>query len=222
QDSFGGFYSPMPSCFPRAASRGEYKSDCFSRPCDVPLLPVFSGFSETGTPMGTLNTFPLSYIVKGKKIIIVGGTDEALNKARLASKTTSQVVIISRRIGVDFSAHAQAVYERPLSPADFDDAALVFVTEEGEDAELAKAEARRRGIPLNVVDVPAECDFYTPSIVDRAPLTVAISTEGDAPVLARLVRARIEAMLSPSLGKIASLAGRLRHQAAPLTHDNAA
>ena len=172
--------------------------------------------------MGTLNTFPLSYIVKGKKIIIVGGTDEALNKARLASKTTSQVVIISRRIGVDFSAHAQAVYERPLSPADFDDAALVFVAEEGEDAELAKAEARRRGIPLNVVDVPAECDFYTPSIVDRAPLTVAISTEGDAPVLARLVRARIEAMLSPSLGKIASLAGRLRHQAELLIHDNAA
>ena len=150
--------------------------------------------------MGTLNTFPLSFIVKGKKIIIVGGTDEALNKARLASKTTAQVVIISRRIEADFSAHSHAVHERPLAEADFAGAALVFVAEEGEDAELAKAEAARRGIPLNVVDVPGECDFYTPSIVERAPLTVAISTEGDAPVLARLVRARIEAMLSPSVG----------------------
>ena len=172
--------------------------------------------------MGTLNTFPLSYIVKGKKIIIVGGTDEALNKARLASKTTAQVVIISRRIVADFSAHSHAVHERPLAEADFAGAALVFVAEEGEDAELAKAEAARRGIPLNVVDVPAECDFYTPSIVERAPLTVAISTEGDAPVLARLVRARIEAMLSPSVGRIASLAGRLRHKAEALIHDGAA
>ena len=172
--------------------------------------------------MGTLNTFPLSFIVKGKKIIIVGGTDEALNKARLASKTTAQVVIISRRIEADFSAHSHAVHERPLAEADFAGAALVFVAEEGEDAELAKAEAARRGIPLNVVDVPAECDFYTPSIVERAPLTVAISTEGDAPVLARLVRARIEAMLSPSVGRIASLAGRLRHKAEALIHDGAA
>ena len=172
--------------------------------------------------MGTLNTFPLSYIVEGRKIIIVGGTDEALNKARLASKTTAQVVIVSRQIEADFSVHADAVHERPLVAGDLDGAALVFGAEEGEDAELAKAEARRRGVPLNVVDVPPECDFYTPSIVDRAPLTVAISTEGDAPVLARLVRARIEAMLSPSVGKIASLAGRLRHKAEALIHDNAA
>jgi len=70
--------------------------------------------------------------------------------------------------------------------------------------------------------VPAECDFYTPSIVDRAPLTVAISTEGDAPVLARLVRARIEAMLSPRLGKIARLAGSLRQAAERVIGDGAA
>jgi uroporphyrin-III C-methyltransferase/precorrin-2 dehydrogenase/sirohydrochlorin ferrochelatase len=99
---------------------------------------------------------------------------------------------------------------------------LVFIAEENADADLAKAEARARGIPLNVVDVPAECDFYTPSIVDRAPLTIAISTEGDAPVLARLVRARIEAMLSPRIGKIASLAGGLRKRVESLIHDNAA
>jgi len=72
------------------------------------------------------------------------------------------------------------------------------------------------------VDVPAECDFYTPSIVDRAPLTVAISTEGDAPVLARLVRAQIEALLAPGIGKIASLAGGLRHKVENLIQDGAA
>ncbi|MCS6759982.1 MAG: uroporphyrinogen-III C-methyltransferase, partial [Candidatus Devosia euplotis] len=64
--------------------------------------------------------------------------------------------------------------------SDLDGLALVFVAEAGVDAELAKVTAHAHNIPLNVVDVPAECDFYTPSIVDRAPLTVAISTEGDA------------------------------------------
>jgi uroporphyrin-III C-methyltransferase/precorrin-2 dehydrogenase/sirohydrochlorin ferrochelatase len=170
--------------------------------------------------MGALNTFPLSYKVKGRRIVIIGGDDEALNKARLAAKTTAQVVIISRTITSDFAPYGSAS-ERAFVPGDLDGAALVFVAEKSDDAELAKAEARRRGIPLNVVDVPAECDFYTPSIVDRAPLTVAISSEGDAPVLARLVRARIEAILSPGVGKIAKLAGQLRGRVEAMIPDGA-
>lgn len=172
--------------------------------------------------MGQLNTFPLSYKVQGQRIVIVGGNDEALNKVRLVSKTTATVVIISRHIEVDFGAFAVELIERAFAPSDLDNAALVFVAEEGEDAELAKVQARARGIPLNVVDVPAECDFYTPSIVDRAPLTIAISSEGNAPVLARLVRARIEALLPPGFGKIASLAGGLRQRVESLIHDGAA
>lgn len=172
--------------------------------------------------MGLLNTFPLSFKVRGKRVIIVGGTDEALNKVRLVAKTTASIEIYSRQIETDFSAFPVAVFERALRVEDIAGAALVFVAEEGADAELAKAEARRLGIPLNVVDVPAECDFYTPSIVDRAPLAVAISTEGDAPVLARLVRAQIEALLAPGIGKIASLAGGLRHRVESLIYDGAA
>lgn len=157
--------------------------------------------------MGTLNTFPLSFKVKGRRVVIVGGGVEALNKARLVSKTTALVEIYARAVEVDFSDFPVHVHQRPPAAADFEGAALVFVAEESADGEWAKAEARRRGIPLNVVDVPGECDFYTPSIVERAPLTVAVSTEGDAPVLARLVRAQIEALLAPGIGKIASLAG---------------
>ncbi|SEP99405.1 uroporphyrinogen-III C-methyltransferase [Devosia sp. YR412] len=172
--------------------------------------------------MGQLNTFPLSYKVQGQRIVIIGGGEEALNKVRLVTKTTAQVVIIARHIEPLFNAFEVELNERAFGAADLDNAALVFVAEESDDAELAKAEARARGIPLNVVDVPAECDFYTPSIVDRAPLTIAISTEGDAPVLARLVRARIEAMLSPGIGKIARLAGQLRKTTESLIHDGAA
>ncbi|MCW5721338.1 MAG: siroheme synthase CysG [Devosia sp.] len=173
--------------------------------------------------MGHLNTFPLSYKVRGKRIIIVGGDDEALNKVRLVSKTTASIEIYARHLEADFSAFPCAILrERALRAEDIAGAALVFVAGEGEDADLAKTEARRMGIPLNVVDVPAECDFYTPSIVERAPLTVAISTEGDAPVLARLVRAQIEALLAPGIGKIARLAGSLRHRVESLLHDGAA
>jgi len=172
--------------------------------------------------MGTLNTFPLSFKVKGRRVVIVGGGVEALNKARLVSKTTALVEIYARTVEADFSDFPVRVHQRPPAAADFEGAALVFVAEESADGEWAKAEARRRGIPLNVVDVPGECDFYTPSIVERAPLTVAVSTEGDAPVLARLVRAQIEALLAPGIGKIASLAGGLRQRVENLIPDGAA
>ena len=160
--------------------------------------------------MGELNTFPLSYKVKGQRIVIVGGDEEALNKARLATKTTASVVIISRQVDADFSALGAEVLRRPFAESDLDGAALVFVADHGPDGDAAKQAARARGIPLNVVDVPEECDFYTPSIIDRAPLTIAIASEGEAPVLARLVRARIEAMLAPELGALARLAGSMR------------
>lgn len=166
--------------------------------------------------MGELNTFPLSYKIEGKRIAIIGGGEEALNKARLATKTTATVVIISQNIEADFSELPVEVIARAFEPADLDRAALCFVADHGPDGVAAKAEARARGIPLNVVDVPGECDFYTPSIVDRAPLTVAISTEGQAPVLARLVRAKIEAMLSPDAGIVARIAGGLRDRVAAL------
>jgi uroporphyrin-III C-methyltransferase / precorrin-2 dehydrogenase / sirohydrochlorin ferrochelatase len=164
--------------------------------------------------MGALNTFPLSYKVEGQRIVIVGGGEEALSKARLATKTTALVVIVSRTIEADFSALPVTVLNRAFETSDLDGAALCFVADHGPDGHAAKLAARARGVPLNVVDVPEECDFYTPSIVDRAPLTVAISTEGDAPVLARLVRAKIEALLSPNLGAVARLAGSLRDKVA--------
>ncbi len=155
--------------------------------------------------MGELNTFPVSYKVKGQRIVIVGGGEDALSKARLAIKTTASVVIVASEIIADFGT--LEVRARAFEPADLDGAVLVFVADRGPDGEAAKREARARHIPLNVVDSPEDCDFYVPSIVDRAPLTVAVSTEGEAPVLARLVRARIEAMLSPETGRLARLAG---------------
>src|SRR5690349_10940576 len=166
--------------------------------------------------MGELNTFPVSYKVQGQRIVIVGGGEEALNKARLVTKTTALVVIVSQNIEADFSELPVTVLARPFEDADLADAALVFVADHGPDGDAAKRAARARRVPLNVVDVPEECDFYTPSIIDRAPVTIAVATEGDAPVLARLIRARIEAALSPNLGSLAKLAGSMRDKVAAL------
>jgi uroporphyrin-III C-methyltransferase/precorrin-2 dehydrogenase/sirohydrochlorin ferrochelatase len=166
--------------------------------------------------MGRRNTFPLSYKVRGRRIVIVGGGEEALNKARLATRTTASVVIVAPAIDADFAGLAVELNARSFVPADLDGAALVFIADDGPDGAVALAAARQRKIPVNVVDRPESCDFYTPSIVDRAPLTVAISSEGEAPVLARLVRARIEALLMPDLGRLAALMGRMRASAARL------
>jgi uroporphyrin-III C-methyltransferase/precorrin-2 dehydrogenase/sirohydrochlorin ferrochelatase len=164
--------------------------------------------------MGELNTFPVSYKVQGQRIVIVGGGEEALNKARLVVKTTASVVIVAQLISSKELHNVGAEIIEIYTSAVLERTALVFIAETGELADQVKADARARGIPVNVVDVPEECDFYTPSIIDRAPLTVAVSTEGDAPVLARLVRAQIEALLSPELGRLARLAGSLRERVA--------
>ncbi|MGG2477720.1 precorrin-2 dehydrogenase/sirohydrochlorin ferrochelatase family protein, partial [Rhizobium sp. BR5] len=77
--------------------------------------------------------------------------------------------------------------------------------DEALDREIVSV-ARAKKIPANAVDQPAFCDFFTPALVTRAPLAIAIGTEGAGPVLAQMIRARIDQMLSPSLGKLARLA----------------
>ncbi len=81
-----------------------------------------------------------------------------------------------------------------------------------EDLVALSSAAQAAGIPVNVVDRPALCSFITPSVIDRDPLVVAVSTGGAAPVLARLVRARIEGMLPPAWGRLAALIDSLKSE----------
>src|SRR5690606_29659891 len=156
-----------------------------------------------------LNTFPVSMKVAGRRIVIIGGDDEALAKARLAVKTNAETVVIAPAFEADFSGLDVMLVERDAGPCDFFGAAMVFVADHGAAGKRALRMARLAGAPAIEVDVPDNCDFFTPAIVDRAPISIAISSEGSAPVLARLVRSRIEAMFSPRLGALAELAGSM-------------
>lgn len=98
-----------------------------------------------------------------------------------------------------------------FAPAMLDGCTIAVGAEAPDDALLAMTgEARRRGIPFNVVDRPALCGFSTPAVVSRPPLQVAIASGGAAPVLARLLRARIETLVPPAFGRLASLADRMQ------------
>lgn len=162
-----------------------------------------------------MKTFPMFLRMEDRRVVIVGGGEQAAQKCRLMLKTEARIVVAAPSLDEELAAlahqgriewHAGAV-----TPALFADTALVFIATgcAGADAALHGL-AREAGATVNVVDAPDLCDALTPSIVDRDPVVVAIGTEGTAPVLARQIKTRVEEILEPRLGDLASLAGRLR------------
>ncbi len=162
-----------------------------------------------------LNAFPVFMRVEGRTVTIVGNGEEALAKARLISQSNANLRIVADAPELALAAwmasgeveHVASAYDaRHLAGA-----ALVFAAtaDAGRDAAIV-ADARAAGIPANAVDRPEICDFYTPALVNRAPVCVAIGTEGAGPVLAQMIRRRIDNMLAPSLGALARLAETYR------------
>jgi uroporphyrin-III C-methyltransferase/precorrin-2 dehydrogenase/sirohydrochlorin ferrochelatase len=157
--------------------------------------------------------FPVFLDLKGQQAVIVGGGIEALNKARLLAKTEAAITIVAGELHPELQVLAEAGKARwireAFRPEFLDDSAIVYVAERSLAAEVSAA-ARGRGIPVNAVDAADLSTFLTPSIVDRDPVVIAIGTEGTAPVLGQSIRSKIEAMLPPALGALASAANHLR------------
>ncbi|RVD38119.1 uroporphyrinogen-III C-methyltransferase [Mesorhizobium sp. M4B.F.Ca.ET.019.03.1.1] len=162
-----------------------------------------------------LNAFPVFMRVEGEAVAIVGGGEAALAKARLVGQSSAVLRIIAQTaeaellsfIAATGAVHVAAAYEA----AHLEGAAMVFAASGDEALDRRVAEdARRLSIPVNAVDRPELCDFFTPALVNRAPVAIAIGTEGAGPVLAQMLRGRIDRMLSPSLGALATLAASFR------------
>ncbi|WP_299133578.1 siroheme synthase CysG [uncultured Amaricoccus sp.] len=165
-----------------------------------------------------MKTFPMFLKMAGRRVVILGGGEQAVQKTRLILKTEAEIVVVAPELAPELVALAgrgRIRHETAITPALFENAALAFVAsgDRAEDARLARL-VRRAGVLTNVVDAPDLCDAFTPSIVDRDPLVVAIGTEGAAPVLARQIKTAVETMLEPRLGDFAALAGRMRDEVA--------
>lgn len=167
------------------------------------------------TSESRLNAFPIFMKVEGRSVVVVGSGDEALAKARLMAQSSAVLTIVAEIPDEELAAWAAANGATLLRQTYRSDhlaaATLVFAAtgEEALDARIVE-DARAAGICVNAVDRPELCDFFTPALVNRAPVAIAIGTEGAGPVLAQMIRTRIDRMLSPSLGKLATLAATYR------------
>lgn len=166
-----------------------------------------------------MKTFPMFIRMRDRDVAILGGGEQAAQKCRLILKSEARVTVFWPELDPELRALADAgqiAWQSDLpNVATLETVALCFVASgcPGTDAALhGLAEAARALV--NVVDQPELCEAYTPSIVDRDPVVVAIGTEGTAPVLARQIKSRMEEILEPGLGGLAALAGRLRPAAA--------
>lgn len=165
-----------------------------------------------------LNAFPIFMRVEGEAVVIVGDGEEALAKARLLGQSSATLRIVSptpeHELRDWMLLHGATHVAEHYEPEHLKGAVLVFAATGDEELDRRiSGDARAAGIPANAVDRPDLCDFFTPALVNRAPLAVAIGTEGAGPVLAQMVRAKIDRLLSPSLGPLAALANSLRDAA---------
>jgi len=156
--------------------------------------------------------------VRGRPCVVVGGGPVAARKvdALLASGAKVKVVApeLCERIALQAGAGQVSHAARPFEAADLDGADLaVAATHETDVNQQVADAARARHIPVNVVDDAARSSFIMPSVVDRAPLAIAISSGGTTPVLARLLRARLETMIPAAYGRLAALAAKFRARA---------
>lgn len=165
-----------------------------------------------------LNAFPVFMRVEGEAVVIVGGGEEALAKARLIGQSSAHIVIVAAHVEPVLQGWIAENGARHIAEAYRSEhlagAVLVFAASGDETSDRQVSEdARALNIPVNAVDRPELCDFFTPALVNRAPVAVAIGTEGAGPVLAQMIRARIDQLLSPSLGPLAALAATFREAA---------
>lgn len=171
-----------------------------------------------------MDFLPLFHNLQGRYVLVVGGGEIALRKARLLTDAGACLRVVAPEIDSQLVALVEQsqglVHRRGYASGDLEGAVLVIAATDDEplNAQISR-DAQARGVPVNVVDAPALCSVIFPAIVDRSPLIVAVSSAGDAPVLARLIRAKIEAWIPSAYGQLAGLAKRFRQQVKQLFPD---
>ncbi|PSV23157.1 uroporphyrinogen-III C-methyltransferase [Photobacterium sp. GB-27] len=164
-----------------------------------------------------MDYLPIFADLKRRPCLVVGGGDSAWRKTRMLLKAGADVRVIAPRLNADFTAALASqqikLVGEHFSPSDLDGIFLaIAATERKAINALVYQSANQRQVLVNVVDDTQRCSFIIPSIVDRSPIIVAISSSGQAPVLARLLREKLEALLPQHLGRMATIAGNFRQR----------
>lgn len=162
-----------------------------------------------------MDFLPIFLNLKGKHATVVGGGEVAARKVALLTQAGADVLVISPELGATLQRqldrgeirYTQAGFDAAL----LDRPQLVIAATNDRGVNRAVAEAAGHiNVPVNVVDTPDLCTFVMPSIIDRSPVMIAVSTGGSSPVLGRLLRQKLETTIPASYGKLASLAKLFR------------
>ena len=162
-----------------------------------------------------MNFLPIFYNISGKACLVVGGGAIAARKAELLLKAEGRVRVVAPeiddRIREMSVSHALEFEQREFVVDDLSGAICVIAaTNDMAVNQEISGQAQARGIPVNVVDNPELCSFIMPSMIDRSPVQIAISTGGVSPVLARMLRSKLESCIPGAYGDLASLAEEFR------------
>ena len=162
-----------------------------------------------------MDLLPIFLNIKNKKCVVVGGGEVAFRKATLLLRAGADLHIVApalsdelRKLCMDRGC---TIITREFEEADINDAILVVAaTDDLETNERVSVIASKLNIPVNVVDQPDLCSFIMPSIVDRSPIVVAISSGGSSPILTRKLKELNETMIPGRIDKLAELLGSFR------------
>ena len=165
----------------------------------------------------TTELLPIFLDMQGRPCLVVGGGTTAARKTGNLLRAGAALTIVAPTLCETLARRARAGefrhLARPFEPGDIAGNRLVIAaTDDPAVNRRIAALAGEAEIPVNVVDDPDACTFVLPSIVDRAPVTVAISTGKASPVLARLLRTRLESLIPAGYGRLAELSGRYRER----------
>lgn len=157
--------------------------------------------------------FPIALRLEGLAVLIVGGDEEAAKRAQTLANGGAQVHVVSRKVTEPIAdlADSGCISHSPrdFRPSDLDGTRVVFVCDVSL-ADMVLDEAHKRGVLVNVVDVPEQCDFIVPATFSRDGLQLAIHTSGKSAALARRIREQLEGEFGRSFGDLTRMLGELR------------
>lgn len=158
-----------------------------------------------------MDLLPIFLNIKNKKCVVVGGGEVAFRKATLLLRAGADLHIVAPVLSDELRKLDSTITLREFEEADINDAILVVAaTDDLEINERVSVLASKLNIPVNVVDQPHLCSFIMPSIVDRSPIVVAISSGGSSPILTRKLKELNETMIPGRIDKLAELLGAFR------------